>query len=434
MQICVLKVNIHCNGCKQKVKKILQKIDGVYTIKIDAEQGKVTVSGNVDPAPLIKKLMKSGKHAELWGAQKSNDQLKNMRIDNGKGGNKGQKGGGGVEGNNQPKVGQNLPNQQQLQHLNQQQLQQLQQMKAFQDLKLPQFKDLKMPSKDPGPILNQKGGGKFILPEDEEFTDEEWDYDEDDNFMDDEDFDDYDDAYHQAPNKTKPMMGNCQMPNMMMILNEMMNGNHAQQLLNAQEGGGNVGGSAGNNGKKGGGGGKNGARTGNGSGGSPSGNINGNGGKKGGGMENGFLHVGGGANGSGGQMGGMKIPMGHMGSMPSNFPAVPGLPDASLGSGGRVGGANGYFPGARAEAMPGNPYQQQQQQQQQYLALLMNHLKAMGDAGFQPMMYAWAPTAINYMWPYPYLYPGPYAGLCPCPCEESPDSFSDENTSSCNVP
>lgn len=28
MQKCVLKVNIHCDGCKQKVKKILQKIDG----------------------------------------------------------------------------------------------------------------------------------------------------------------------------------------------------------------------------------------------------------------------------------------------------------------------------------------------------------------------------------------------------------------------
>jgi len=29
MQKCVLKVNIHCDGCKHKVKKILQKIDGI---------------------------------------------------------------------------------------------------------------------------------------------------------------------------------------------------------------------------------------------------------------------------------------------------------------------------------------------------------------------------------------------------------------------
>ena len=27
-QTCVLKVNIHCDGCEKKVKKILHKIDG----------------------------------------------------------------------------------------------------------------------------------------------------------------------------------------------------------------------------------------------------------------------------------------------------------------------------------------------------------------------------------------------------------------------
>ncbi|KAJ4893000.1 neurogenic protein mastermind [Raphanus sativus] len=96
IQTCVLKVNIHCDGCKQKVKKILQKIEGVFTTKIDSDQGKVTVSGNVDPSVLIKKLAKSGKHAEIWGAPKGNNnnnqnqsqlanQMKGMQIDNGKG-------------------------------------------------------------------------------------------------------------------------------------------------------------------------------------------------------------------------------------------------------------------------------------------------------------------------------------------------------------
>lgn len=28
LQTCVLKVNIHCDGCKQKVKKLLQRIEG----------------------------------------------------------------------------------------------------------------------------------------------------------------------------------------------------------------------------------------------------------------------------------------------------------------------------------------------------------------------------------------------------------------------
>ncbi|PPS04733.1 hypothetical protein GOBAR_AA15923 [Gossypium barbadense] len=51
MQTWILKVNIQCScdGCKQKIKKLLQKIDGVYTTSINADQGRVTVTGNVDP-------------------------------------------------------------------------------------------------------------------------------------------------------------------------------------------------------------------------------------------------------------------------------------------------------------------------------------------------------------------------------------------------
>ncbi|EMS63327.1 hypothetical protein TRIUR3_33633 [Triticum urartu] len=40
IQTCVLKVNIHCDGCQKKVKKILSKIDGVYQSTIDPEEGK----------------------------------------------------------------------------------------------------------------------------------------------------------------------------------------------------------------------------------------------------------------------------------------------------------------------------------------------------------------------------------------------------------
>ncbi|KAK7391979.1 hypothetical protein VNO78_20405 [Psophocarpus tetragonolobus] len=116
IQNCLLKVNIHCDGCEQKVKKILQKIDGVYSVDIDAERGKVMVSGHVDPAKLIKKLKRSGKHAEVWGGQRgmmynqnypTYPQFKNLHIDNPKGGGKdnksqnhkvaAQKGGGAVQ-------------------------------------------------------------------------------------------------------------------------------------------------------------------------------------------------------------------------------------------------------------------------------------------------------------------------------------------------
>ncbi|KZV32364.1 brain acid soluble protein 1 [Dorcoceras hygrometricum] len=61
-----LRVSIHCEGCKKKVKKVLQNIEGVYKTEIDSKQQRVLVTGIVDSEALIKKLLKSGKHAEIW--------------------------------------------------------------------------------------------------------------------------------------------------------------------------------------------------------------------------------------------------------------------------------------------------------------------------------------------------------------------------------
>ncbi|CAN4079911.1 unnamed protein product [Withania somnifera] len=65
IQTYVLKVQINCYGCMRKVKKLLKRIEGVYQVKMDVDEQLVIVSGNVDSATLIKKLHKSGKHAEL---------------------------------------------------------------------------------------------------------------------------------------------------------------------------------------------------------------------------------------------------------------------------------------------------------------------------------------------------------------------------------
>ncbi|KAK9086436.1 hypothetical protein Syun_028830 [Stephania yunnanensis] len=61
----VLRVSIHCEGCKRKVKKVLQNIEGVYTTTVDSQQNRVTVTGNIDAETLIKKLARAGKPAEL---------------------------------------------------------------------------------------------------------------------------------------------------------------------------------------------------------------------------------------------------------------------------------------------------------------------------------------------------------------------------------
>ncbi|KAK7835533.1 heavy metal-associated isoprenylated plant protein 37 [Quercus suber] len=82
IQTCVLKVSIHCDGCKQKVKKLLQRIEGVYQVNIEAEQQKVTVSGCVDAATLIKKLVRAGKYAELWSQKTNQNQNQKQKNNN----------------------------------------------------------------------------------------------------------------------------------------------------------------------------------------------------------------------------------------------------------------------------------------------------------------------------------------------------------------
>ncbi|XP_017256132.1 heavy metal-associated isoprenylated plant protein 33 isoform X1 [Daucus carota subsp. sativus] len=126
IKVCALRVSIHCDGCQKKVKKVLQKIEGVYKVSIDSEQGKVTVSGDFDPEILIKKLKKHGKRAELWDAPKPNTNgeqtqqpiVKDMQLDNGKEGKNGS--GSGPNGETiqqqQPQRGgqQQIPNQQRM--------------------------------------------------------------------------------------------------------------------------------------------------------------------------------------------------------------------------------------------------------------------------------------------------------------------------------
>ncbi|XP_027337531.1 uncharacterized protein LOC113851263 [Abrus precatorius] len=64
----VLKVHMNCQGCMNKVRKVLQKIEGVYKVDINAEEQKVIVMGNINPSTMVQKLAKFGKHTEIWNA------------------------------------------------------------------------------------------------------------------------------------------------------------------------------------------------------------------------------------------------------------------------------------------------------------------------------------------------------------------------------
>ncbi|KAF9681616.1 hypothetical protein SADUNF_Sadunf05G0020400 [Salix dunnii] len=425
MQTHTLKVNIdcHCDGCKKKIKKMLRKIEGVYSTTIDAEHGKVTVTGNVDPAKLIKQFEKSGKHAELWGG----NQFKNMQIDGGKGG-------GGKDSKSQ-KAGKG------------QQVQMTQQpMKGSKDVKMP-------PNKE-------KKSVKFNLNEDDfDASDDDDDFD-DDEIDDEEDFGRGHGQSRNTPNKMMPVMSNGHGPHGMVGgpgFNDKMGGGGGGgkakkgggdgfEIPAAMKGkgdskdvkGGKKGGGGGDGknakskeeNKKGGGKDKKDGKSGIGFGflgfgkkskkgedstpapkaaannGSAGGNGNNNGGgaKKAGGktdttkMKPGFPENDG--TGNGHKNPGQTGPMGQTGKAPSA---------AAMNGGG------GYY----QEMGQGNPYSQQQ-----YMAMMMNQQRQYGNDMFQPMMYAPPHPAINYMQP-----PIPH----PTASDQYTHVFNDENTDSCSI-
>ncbi|CAD6247428.1 unnamed protein product [Miscanthus lutarioriparius] len=217
VQTLTLRVNIHCDGC-EKVKKTLHKIDGAYQSSIDAEQGKVTVSGLLDPDTIIRKLNKAGKPAQLWGSKPGVPQ----NVHHGGGGGKGQpkdaggkghskdggggkaqkgggnhKGGGGGGGKDAKMV---LP------QPTPQQLQQLQQQLQMKGLKLPpQLLGGNMPAFTPAAPLKDPKSVKFALAEDD-FDDDGSEFD--DEFDDFDGYDDYgldDDFYDDPKMMMKPM-------------------------------------------------------------------------------------------------------------------------------------------------------------------------------------------------------------------------------------
>ncbi|WOL16184.1 neurogenic protein mastermind-like [Canna indica] len=404
IQTCVMKVNnICCDGCQKKVKKVLHKIDGVYTSAIDVEGRKVTVTGNVDPAILIKKLNKAGKHAELLSAKGGKEQnvtnkLEKLHLElakeQHKSDGKAQKGGGGGGGKEQKG----------------QQPQQL--TKGFKDLKFPSFEDFKIPFK------KDTKTGKSDLPSKElegddgsEFDDE---YDEHDEFDDDEAFDEMDGSDEDF----------CDDPKMVKAMNLQPKSNGVAKDKKGGGGGGGGGGKGGEapllnkimEGKKGGGGNKDQGSGGgkNGHGGHDSKNggnnskgghgnaHNGNpshGGNKGGGSNDGVV---------GGLPMGQPNMMGQLGNM-----------NPSMGLGGPP---PGYFQGGSEMMAGANPYQQQylqalMQHQQQQRVMMNGHDRP----AFPPMMgYGYGqPTA--HMPPPPGPGPGPYT------------IFSDENPNSCSI-
>ncbi|KAJ0051839.1 hypothetical protein Pint_01294 [Pistacia integerrima] len=66
MTIVEMRVHMDCAGCESKIKKALQKLDGVDDIDIDIATQKVTVMGWAEQKKVLKTVRKTGRRAELW--------------------------------------------------------------------------------------------------------------------------------------------------------------------------------------------------------------------------------------------------------------------------------------------------------------------------------------------------------------------------------
>ncbi|KAK8934801.1 hypothetical protein KSP39_PZI014495 [Platanthera zijinensis] len=65
LQVVVMRVSIHCQGCAGKVSKHISKMEGVTSFSIDVESKRVTVMGHVSPAGVLQSISKV-KKAEFW--------------------------------------------------------------------------------------------------------------------------------------------------------------------------------------------------------------------------------------------------------------------------------------------------------------------------------------------------------------------------------
>uniref|UniRef100_A0A0E0C3T8 HMA domain-containing protein n=1 Tax=Oryza meridionalis TaxID=40149 RepID=A0A0E0C3T8_9ORYZ len=63
-----LKVSMHCHCCARKVEKQILKMEGVVSFKVELENKKVTVVGNVNPMEVLESICKVMKSAQILAA------------------------------------------------------------------------------------------------------------------------------------------------------------------------------------------------------------------------------------------------------------------------------------------------------------------------------------------------------------------------------
>ncbi|RLN39457.1 uncharacterized protein C2845_PM01G20020 [Panicum miliaceum] len=66
LQTVELKVRMCCEGCERVVRQAIQNLRGVDSVEVSVPMEKVTVTGYVDRAEVLRQVRRSGKKAEFW--------------------------------------------------------------------------------------------------------------------------------------------------------------------------------------------------------------------------------------------------------------------------------------------------------------------------------------------------------------------------------
>eukprot|EP00253_Pinus_taeda_P022777 PITA_22777 len=67
LQTVMLKVrNIDCDGCEKRVKRSVSSMKGVQSVEVNRKEQKLTVTGYVEVAKVLRRVKRTGKPTEIW--------------------------------------------------------------------------------------------------------------------------------------------------------------------------------------------------------------------------------------------------------------------------------------------------------------------------------------------------------------------------------
>lgn len=76
----IVSVKLLCSKCRQKVMKLIAKIEGITSIVIDPSKNTVTVVGEADPVTIIKKVREFRKSAAIVSTGPLKEEKKDVLI------------------------------------------------------------------------------------------------------------------------------------------------------------------------------------------------------------------------------------------------------------------------------------------------------------------------------------------------------------------